>query len=67
MERPASGSDGSTDASDASDASGDEHGAGKGAAAQTGSGSGRAQPARVRAAALDLLQGRCLQPGVRAF
>lgn len=65
VERPASGSDGSTDASDASDASGDERGAGGGAAVQTSSGGGRAQPARVRAAALDLLQGGCLQLGVR--
>ena len=57
VERPASDSEGSTDASDASDASGDEHGAGTGAAMQRKSCGGRSQPAYVRAAALDLLQG----------
>ncbi|KAK9827643.1 hypothetical protein WJX81_002537 [Elliptochloris bilobata] len=56
VERPASGSDASTDASDASDASGDERDAdgAKGGAAQ--SGGGRAASVRVKAAALDLLQ-----------
>ena len=59
VERPDSGSDASTDASDASDASDGERAAdgGSGGGNDGQVGGGRASSARVKAAALDLLQG----------